>query len=64
MKWICFVFSVFIGLRGFGQSPVELDKSNGFNEFTIGTKLTSIEKKLKLLDEGAQTKLFKARQKS
>jgi hypothetical protein len=57
-------FVILVGSNGFGQSPVELDKENGFQEYTIGTKLASIEKKLKFLDEGAQTKLFKAREKA
>ena len=64
MKYLCPVVAVFIGFNVFGQSPVELDKENGFKEYTIGTKLPTIEKKLKLLDEGYQTKLFKPKEKA
>jgi len=64
MKYLYFVISVFIGLRGAGQSPVELDKNKGFNEYTIGAKLSSIENKLKLLDEAGLTKLFKVKEKA
>jgi len=64
MKRLSFVLYVFFGLNGFGQSPIELDKENGFKEYTIGTKLSSIENKLKLLDEGFQTKLFKGKEKA
>jgi len=64
MKCRCLVIGVFIGFHVSAQSPVELDKENGFKEYTIGTKLSSLEKKLKPLDEGVQTKLFKAKEKA
>jgi hypothetical protein len=49
----------------YGQSPIELDKENGFGDYKIGTKLSSIDvKKLKLLDENPQNQLFKAKEKA
>ena len=64
MKCFCFIIGVFTSFIAFGQSPVELDKENGFQEYKIGTKLSTIEKKLKLLDENGPTQLFKAKEKA
>jgi hypothetical protein len=64
MKWLYLVAIVFTGFKLSGQSPIELDKEKGFKEYAIGTKLPTIKKKLKILDEGYQTKLFKAKEKA
>jgi len=55
---------VFIGFNGRSQNMAEIDKENGFKEYTIGSKLESLEKKIKLIDENGQTKLYKAKEKA
>lgn len=65
VKIICLLIVVSIGQYALGQSPIELDKENGFGDYKIGTKLSSLEsKKLKLLDENLQNQLFKTKEKA
>jgi hypothetical protein len=64
MKCVCLVVSVLVGISALGQSVAELDKRNGFKEYTIGSNLSSIGESLQFIKrlEGKETKLFKAKE--
>ncbi len=64
MKVILLMASVLVGLKTIAQTTAELDKKNGFREFTIGTEISSIETQIQFIKklESAETKLFKVKE--
>jgi len=64
MKVILLMAGVFVGLTTIAQTTAELDKKNGFREFTIGTEISSIETEIQFIKklESAETRLFKVKE--
>jgi len=63
MKWTYFIAGILIGFNAIGQSTADLDKKNGFREYTIGADLSSFTDKILLIKrmERDDAKLYKVK---
>jgi hypothetical protein len=65
MKWNYFIVGILISYNTFGQTATDLDKNNGFREYTIGTHLSSFTDKILLISkklEKDSARLYKVKE--